>query len=128
MYIRGFPAPRGAYSLRVCTTAREDERREARVSGGNSGGGGRGAGGREEGRQGQGQGQRQRRLEEVEDLWVLSYVLAPPDVRIKIYYKQVMKTIKNAAGKIVASTSPKPKEYEIIKTSNTLIACFGERS
>lgn len=72
--IRGFLAPRGTYNLRVCTTAWREERREG--TGGNSGGRG-GEGAREGGRR-QGQG----RLEEVEDLWVLSYVLAPPDVRV----------------------------------------------
>lgn len=66
VYIRGFPAPRGTYNVRVRTTARGGE-----VSGGGSGG--RGGPGREEGRQ-----------EEVEDLWVLSYVLAPPDVRLRL--------------------------------------------
>lgn len=62
-YIRGFDAPRGAYKLRVCTSAWKEE-----VGGGNS--------------RGTGEGEGQGRLEEVEDQWILSYVLAPPDVRL----------------------------------------------
>lgn len=78
VFIMGFPAPRGVYKLSVVTSSWKEDRRDAVSAGGGSkiaGGGvaGQGGGGaKEEGRQMQ--------LEEVEDLWVLSYVLAPPDV------------------------------------------------
>lgn len=74
MYIRGFPAPRGCYKLSVCTSSWRDERRDDDNKGNRAAAGGGGGGGWAQGERSR------RRLEEVEDLWVLSYVLAPPEV------------------------------------------------
>ena len=76
---RGYVSPRGTYKVTVCSSTIKEKWKD-----GGGGGGGVGVG-RGMGR-GAGRGARgreavvERRLEEIEDQWILSYVMAPPEV------------------------------------------------
>ena len=76
LMFRGFVAPRGTYKVTVCSATVKEKWRDD-VGGGGGGRGGWGARGRE--------AVVERQVEEVEDQWILSYVLAPPDVSCANY-------------------------------------------
>lgn len=83
VYLRGFTAPRGTYKLVVCTSSWKEED-GLRDSGGDAasaaGAGASDGSGVGKGAKGDSGGGGRRHIEDVEDLWVFTYVQAPQDV------------------------------------------------
>ncbi|CAM9350980.1 unnamed protein product [Scytosiphon promiscuus] len=84
VYLRGFTAPRGTYKLVVCTSSWK-EGDGLRDGGGGSSSSTSAAGSKSsvvvKGGKRHGDGAGRRHLEDVEDTWVFTYVLAPQDAR-----------------------------------------------
>lgn len=82
VYLRGFTAPRGTYKIAVCTSSwkEEDVPRDGPGSISTNATAGSSSSAVAKGGKGDDGGGGRRRLEDVEDLWILTYVLAPHDV------------------------------------------------